>query len=100
LCEADEVGVGRGRLPADLLPKNVLVIEKESVGVKEAVVAAKTKSLEPVSLSVSAKASSENSQSLPVANRGEESGCFATSLCQQSLASMASGENLLTAAGL
>jgi hypothetical protein len=96
LCESSKVGVVREHLPSDPLPKDAMIIEKGCLsvgswrnGVKETVAAVKAKFLKPVGLGESAKASSGNSQSLTVANSGNELDCFPTSLSQQSLATMA-----------
>ncbi len=79
LCESSKVGVVREHLPSDPLPKDAMIIEKGCLsvgswrnGVKETVVAVKAKFLKPVGLGESAKASLGNSQSLTVANSGNE----------------------------
>ncbi len=107
LCKYSKVGVVREHLPSDPLPKNAMIIEKEVLsvgsrrtGVKKTVVAVKAKFLKPVGLGKSAKASLGDSQSLTVANSGDELDCFPKLLCQQSFASVASGNDLLATAGL
>ncbi len=107
LCKSSKVGVVREHLPSDPLPKNAMIIEKGFLsvgswrtGVKKTIVTVKAKFLKPVGLGELAKASSGDSQSLTVANSGDELDCFPTSLCQQSLASVVSGDDLLATAGL
>jgi hypothetical protein len=91
---------------ANPLPENVMIIGRDEWlfvgtrrdGVEKSFVAVEAK-LKPVRLSNPAKASAGNSQTLSFAGSGEEESCFLTLPGQQSLSSMASGEDLLAAAG-